>query len=245
VVDSPEALAEAGAAEFVRLATAAIAARGRFMVALAGGATPRALYARLADPGAPHRVRVPWHSVQVFFGDERQVAPDHPDSNCRMASEALLRRVPIPEDNVHRIRGENPDPDRAGEEYEEILREVFRLAPGGRPRFDLVLLGLGADGHTASLFPGGAALAETTRLAVGVPAPGAGHDRVTLTLPVLNEAAAVVFLVSGAAKGPALRRLLAGDQELPAARVRPRDGALVYLADRDAAFIAVTGGGRS
>jgi len=235
VLAGPAALAEAGASEFVIHAQAAVAARGRFTVALAGGSTPRPLYARLADPDAPPRAAVPWASVHVFFADERQVPPDHADSNMKMAYETLLRNVPIPEEQVHRIRGENPDPDRAAEEYEGILSDVFRLEPGQRPRFDLVLLGLGADGHTASLFPGGAALSETSRLAVGVPTAGAGFDRVTLTLPVLNEAAAVMFLIAGAAKAPALRRVLGGDTTLPAARVRPRNGSLLFLADRDAA----------
>jgi len=235
VLAGPAALAEAGAAEFVIHAQSAVAARGRFSVALAGGGTPRPLYARLADPDAPPRAAVPWASVHVFFADERQVPPDHADSNMKMAYETLLRNVPIPEEQVHRIRGENPDPDRAAEEYEGILADVFRLEPGQRPRFDLVLLGLGVDGHTASLFPGGAALSETARLAVGVPTAGAGFDRVTLTLPVLNEAAAVMFLVAGAAKAPALRRVLGGDTTLPASRVRPRNGSLLFLADRDAA----------
>jgi 6-phosphogluconolactonase len=235
VLAGPAALAEAGAAEFVIHAQAAVAARNRFTVALAGGTTPRPLYARLADPGGPHRKAVPWESVQVFFADERQVPPDHPESNMRMAHESLLKHVPIPEEQVHRIRGENPDPERAAEEYEQILSDLFRLEPGQRPRFDLVLLGLGADGHTASLFPGSAALAETVRLVVGVPTAGAGFDRVTMTLPVLNEAAAVMFVVSGAAKAPALKRVLGGDGALPAARVRPRGGTLLFLADRDAA----------
>jgi 6-phosphogluconolactonase len=235
VLAGPAALAEAGAAEFAMHAQAAVAARGRFTVALAGGTTPRPLYARLADPEAPHRDAVPWPSTQVFFADERQVPPDHPESNMRMAHESLLKLVPIPEDQVHRIRGENPDPERAAEEYEQILADLFRLEPGQKPRFDLVLLGLGADGHTASLFPGGAALAETVRLVVGVPSAGTGFDRVTMTLPVLNEAAAVMFVVSGAAKAPALRRVIGGDTSLPAARVRPRGGTLLFLADRDAA----------
>jgi 6-phosphogluconolactonase len=235
VLAGPAALSEAGAAEFAAHAQAAVAARGRFTVALAGGTTPRPLYARLADPAAPHRAAVPWGSVQVFFADERQVPPDHPESNMRMAHESLLKLVPIPEEQVHRIRGENPDPERAAEEYEQILADLFRLEPGQKPRFDLVLLGLGADGHTASLFPGGHALAETVRLAVAVPTAGPGFDRVTLTLPVLNEAAAVMFVVSGTAKAGALRRVLGGDASLPAARVRPRGGSLLFLADRDAA----------
>jgi 6-phosphogluconolactonase len=203
-------------------------------VALAGGSTPQSLYRLLADDKGPYRTRVPWESTHVFFGDERMVPPDDPDSNARMAFEALLRHVPVPEEQVHRIRGENPDPDRAAEEYEEMLRDTFRLAGREQPRFDLVLLGLGADGHTASLFPGDRALRETERLAVPATAPVPPHARVTLALPVLNAASSVLFLVSGAAKAPAVQRVRKGE-DLPAARVRPSSGALLWLCDRAAA----------
>jgi len=234
VLDSPAAVAAAAAQEFVRLATEAIAARGRFAVALAGGSTPRALYTLLADEAAPYRARIDWDKVHVFFGDERQVDPDHPDSNCRMATETLIGRVPIPAEQVHRIRGENPDADRAAEEYDEILTADFHLSAGDRPRFDLVLLGMGPDGHTASIFPGSAAARITDRLAAGVRVEPPGHDRVTLTLPVLNAAAAVVFMIAGADKAAALARVAAG-HDLPAGRVRPADGTLLWLVDRAAA----------
>jgi 6-phosphogluconolactonase len=237
-------VAAAAAAEFVRAATAAIAARGRFTVALAGGSTPRALYALLADPRAPHRAQVAWEQVHVFFGDERQVDPEHPDSNCRMATGTLLGHVPIPPEQVHRIRGENPDADRAAEEYEEILATEFRLGTGDRPRFDLVLLGMGADGHTASIFPGSAAARVTDRLAVGVHMPPPGHDRVTLTLPVFVAAATVVFMVTGQDKAPALGRVAAG-HDLPAGRVRPADGALLWLVDHAAATALPAQGART
>ena len=227
-------MAAAAAAEFVRAATAAIAARGRFNVALSGGTTPRALYTLLADPRGPHRAQVAWEQVHVFFSDERQVDPEHPDSNCRMATETLLARVPIPHEQVHRIRGENPDADRAAEEYEEILASEFRLGAGDKPRFDLVLLGMGADGHTASIFPGAPAARVTDRLAVGVRLAPAGHDRVTLTLPVFTAAAAVLFMVTGSEKAATLGRVAAGF-DLPAGRVRPTDGALLWLVDRAAA----------
>lgn len=233
-MESRTAFADAAADEFARRARDAVDSRGRFLVALAGGTTPWGAYTRLADRGGPYRTQVSWERTWVFFGDERQVAPDHLDSNFRMASETLLRHVPVPEDQVHRIRGENPDAHRAAEEYEAILRDVFRLGAGERPRFDLVLLGLGTDGHTASIYPGSPAARETVRLATAVdldPGPG----RITLTLPVFNAAAAVLFLAGGAGKAEAARQVLSGASDLPAARVRPGRGDLLWLVDRDAA----------
>ena len=226
-------MAREAAAEFARIAAAACAARGAFRVALSGGTTPRAAFEALADARGPYATSVPWDRAHIFFGDERQVPPDSEHSNARMACEALLRHVPIPDEQIHRIRGENPDPDRAAEEYEEILRDRFRLAGSAKPRFDLVLLGMGADGHTASLFPGSRALEETERLAVATLAPVEPRGRITLTLPVLNAASTVMVLVTGAAKGSAFARVRAG-ADLPVARVRPADGALLWLADRAA-----------
>ena len=210
---------------------------GRFTVALAGGSTPRALYALLADRAAPYRSQVPWDRTFVFFGDERQVSPDHPDSNFRMARESLLRHVPVPEEQVYRMRGENPDPDRAAEEYEEIIRDVFRLGAFDRPRFDLILLGMGADGHTASIFPGAPGARQAERLALAVRVAPLGVDRITLTLPVLNHAAAVLFVVSGVSKAEAVRQVLGGASDLPAAEVRPAAGDLLWLLDREAAHL--------
>lgn len=226
-------MAREAAAEFARIAAAACAARGAFRVALSGGTTPRAAFEVLADARGPYVASIPWDRTHVYFGDERQVPPDSEHSNARMACEALLRHVPIPDEQIHRIRGENPDPDRAAEEYEEILRDQFRLAPGDRPRFDLVLLGMGADGHTASLFPGARALEEKDRLVVATQAPVEPRGRITLTYPVLNAAAAVMVLVTGTAKGSAFARVRAG-ADLPAARIRPVDGSLLWLADRAA-----------
>ncbi|HZM70827.1 MAG TPA: 6-phosphogluconolactonase [Candidatus Cryosericum sp.] len=234
IAPSRQAFADAGAAEFARRAREAVEGHGRFCVALAGGATPRSVYARVADRQSPYRAQIHWARTWVLFGDERQVAPDHDESNFRMASETLLRHVPVPEEQVHRIRGENPDSQRAAEEYEEILRDVFRLGAGEWPRFDLVLLGLGADGHTASLFPGSPAARETARLVTEV-RRNPGPDRITLTLPVLNNAAAVLFLVSGASKAEAARQVLGGGSDLPAALVRPERGDLLWLLDGDAA----------
>jgi 6-phosphogluconolactonase len=236
VLDGPAALAGAAAEEWRARALAATAESGRFAVALAGGSTPRALYALLADPGAPYREALPWASTHVFFGDERAVPPTHPESNHAMAHDALLARVPIPAANVHRIRGEE-DPEAAARAYEGELRAFF----GPSPHFDLVLLGMGADGHTASLFPGSPALDETSRLVVAPLVPALGVRRITLTLHALDAAARVVFLVSGASKGAALARVLSGGcgpEALPAARVRPRGGAVLWLVDRAAARLA-------
>ena len=238
-------------------------------VALAGGSTPRALYRLLADPAAPYRGRIDWPAIHFFWGDERHVPPDHPDSNFRMAREAMLDHVPAPAAHVHRIASEEPDAARAAERYERELIDLFGLRAGGQdgetarpagraaeldwPRFDLVLLGLGEEGHTASLFPGSPLLAGTPMLAstpmlAGTRPPGRlaaavwvdklATWRVTLTPAALNHAATVIFLVSGAAKAPALAAVLEGEPRpllYPAQVVAPSDGRLLWLVDRAAA----------
>ena len=242
------ALSEMAAHEFVCQAQAAVQARGVFTVALAGGSTPKSLYARLASttslsleqsPGSADRgLCVPWDKVHVFWGDERHVPPDHTDSNYRMAYEAMLSKVPVPPANVHRIKTETPDAHTAAAEYEQELQSFFRLAPGQLPRFDLVLLGMGPDGHTASLFPGTDALHEPTRLVVAPWVEKFHTYRVTLTLPVLNNAAKGIFLVSGEDKAETLRAVLQGDHQpdsLPAQGVHPTQGTLLWLVDRAAA----------
>ena len=227
-------LARAAAAEFVRRAAVAVAAAGRFTVALSGGHTPLRLFAELA--GAPPGA-VAWEAVHVFWADERTVPPENPESNFGAASRALLQRVPIPEANVHRMRGEDPDPARAAADYELLLRRVLAVPAAAVPRLDLILLGMGADGHTASLFPGSDALAERSRL---VASPWVGKltaRRLTLTLPVLDAAACVIFLVTGADKAETLARVLegpAGPEPLPAQLVRPC-GELLWLVDAAAA----------
>jgi 6-phosphogluconolactonase len=217
-----------------------VAERGAFMLALAGGSTPSLLYRLLADPAAPYRVQIAWASVHAFFGDERAVPPDHPESNYRMARQALLAQVPI--GSVHRIPGEL-GAGEAAVRCEADLRNHFGAV--AFPAFDLVLLGLGTDGHTASLFPGSPALRERVRWAVAGPGPPPATERITLTVPVLEEARAVVFLVTGAGKAPALRRLLlprAGEEPVPAALLRPRGTALVIA---DAAAAAGLDGGNA
>jgi 6-phosphogluconolactonase len=234
VVASKAALAEEAAQAVAAAAEEAVGRTGRFMLALSGGSTPHRLYARLASP--PFRSRIEWARVHVFWGDERCVPPDHPDSNYRLTSESLLSKVPIPPQQIHRMRGEDPDLDRAAEAYTRQLTRAFTLAPGESPRFDLILLGLGADGHTASLFPGSPALDETTRPVVAVHAGPAPAPRLTLTLPVLNAAARVIFLVSGEEKAEVLRMVLQGgaSPDRPASLIRPADGPL-WLVDRAAA----------
>lgn len=238
---APDALAlvRLAAAEVVRRAEAALAERGRFAIALSGGSTPQTLHALLADEKGPFRARMRWESTHVFFGDERNVPPDHPDSNYGMARAALLARVPIPAGNVHRIRAEI-GAAAAALEYEAELRRLPGAgspgAEGEPPRLDLVLLGLGADGHTASLFPGNGALLETARLVV---APWVEHlqaHRITLTLPAFGAARAIAFLVSGAAKAERVADVLEGaGASLPAGRVRPTHGDLLWLLDAPAA----------
>jgi 6-phosphogluconolactonase len=242
VAPDAAALVRMAAEEVVSRATAAIAARGRFRIALSGGSTPRGLYALLADPAAPFRGRVPWGATHVFFGDERHVPPDHPESNYGMAREALLDRVPIPEENVYRMRGEHADAEVGALEYEAQLAETFALREGERPRFDLVLMGMGPDGHTASLFPGSAALDETARLVVAPFVPKLGAHRLTLTLPVFDAAQVVLFLVAGGEKAEKVAAILAGrGAPLPAARVQPERGELLWLIDA-AAGALVRGG---
>lgn len=221
-------LAEYAAELLIQNAQVSIAARGNFTVALSGGSTPRELYTRLA---AEFSTRVNWNLVHLFWGDERCVPPDHADSNYRMTRESL--RVPIPEENIHRIHGELT-PELAAEEYENQLRSFFTETP----RFDLILLGMGDDGHTASLFPGSPALAESTRWAVSVEhaaPPPPLVSRVTLTFGVFNTARRVIFLVSGAGKAARLAEIQRGGSLLPAARIRPQNGELLWLVDTAAA----------
>jgi 6-phosphogluconolactonase len=226
-------LVHAEAERIVTLAEEAIRSRGRCLVALSGGSTPRPLYELLATP--PFAKRIDWPHLHLFWGDERCVPPDHPDSNYRMTREALIDHVPLPPENVHRIRGEDP-PDQAAAVYERVLREFF--GPGEAPArtFDLVLLGMGRDGHTASIFPGTAAVGETHRwtMAVHVEKPRPMW-RVTVTTVVLNAAADVTFLVAGRDKAPRLREVLEPAEghgsELPAQLVRPVRGALHWMID--------------
>ena len=230
------ALNSAGAGEFTRAAREAVTVRGRFAVALAGGSTPKGVYLQLAAEERSGANRLPWERIHVFFGDERCVPPEHADSNFRMASESLLAHVPIPPANVHRFRGEH-EPTRAAEAAERDLREYFGNG-AEPPRFDLILLGLGPDGHTASLFPDTEALRETVRLATANWVPKLNAHRLTLTFPVLNNASEIVFLVPGAEKAKVLREVLRPSPNgsgHPAKSVRPSRGRLLWLVDENAA----------
>lgn len=243
VVADPDALAEAAARTIVDAATEAVGARGSFRVALAGGETPSATYARLAGP--PWSERMPWRQTWVFFGDERGVPPDHKDSNYGMAHRTLLSKVPVPAQQIFRIRGEAEDPEAAAAEYARHLATAFGLRRGELPRFDLILLGLGVDGHTASLFPGSPVLKEIFRVVAAVHAAAASvPQRFTLTLPVLNAAARVLVLVAGPEKAKAVKATLGESATVPAAMVRPTTGELVWIIDRAAAALLPAAGAR-
>ncbi len=232
------ALARATARHFIAIAEKAIAARRLFAVALSGGSTPRRAYQLLCQE--EFAARIDWAQVHIFWGDERCVPPDHPDNNYRMARETLLDHVPIPAENVHRMRGEM-EPLRAAAEYERELRGFFSLpAREGQAvgRFDLVLLGMGSDGHTASLFPHTQALHEEARWVVAQYVDKLGGWRLTLTPPMINAAANVTFLISGADKAERLRDVFTGPyrpEELPAQIVKPHHGRLRWLVDAAAA----------
>lgn len=221
---------------FAETARQAVAATDKFRVALAGGSTPRALYELLA--GETYAPQIPWEWTHVFWGDERCVAPTEDESNYRMASEAMLRRVPVPQEQIHRMRGED-EPAEAARDYARVLEESFGENP---PRFDLILLGMGEDGHTASLFPGSSALADRTHLVAAPFVEKLKAHRLTLTLRTINAAALVMFLVVGKAKAEALRAVLEGESEdkrYPAQLVEPERGELVWLVD-EAAALALT-----
>jgi 6-phosphogluconolactonase len=225
-------LSAALAAAMAERIAAAVRARGSCSLVLSGGRTPGALYDRLARH---HRQDVPWASVHIFWGDERYVPPEDEHSNYRMARETLLDRVPVPAAHVHRMPTDPADPRDAAAAYERLLQTHF-LTPW--PRFDLVLLGLGDDGHTASLFPGSPALDEIRRWVVAVTGPTEPRVRLTLTLPAIVQAAAIDVTVSGRSKAAALRQALAGDADprrCPASAVRRTEGALVWWADAAAA----------
>ena len=237
VCADPATLAETAAHLIVDAATEAVRERGRFLLCLAGGETPRETYRCLALPTFSERMR--WDHTWIFFGDERAVPPDHPESNYRMAYESLLSKVPIPEHQVLRMRGEQSDADAAAAAYAAELAGAIGTRRGELPRFDVVLLGLGIDGHTASLFPGSPVLREVFRAVAAVHVAAAQiPQRLTLTFPVLNAAAEVLFLVVGEDKAWALRNVLRGSapvEEIPARGIVPTSGRLTFLVDRAAA----------
>jgi len=220
IFENSRELARGAAEHFVTLAH-----KDRFTVALSGGSTPKILYQLLADPDEPFRARVPWSNTHFFWSDERHVPPDHPDSNYRMAHEAMLSCVPVPESNVHRVHSENPNAQEAADEYEQIVV----------PRLDLILLGLGTDGHTASIFPGSKVLHETKRLVAAPWVEKLNTYRITMTLPLLNNGASVLFLVSGKEKAQIVKEVIEGPKKYPAQFVQPTNGELIWMLDKDAA----------
>lgn len=227
-----DALSRAALDELLRIMSDAVRERGRFAIALAGGHTPAKLYQMWAQGGGKGGMRTPWERVHLFWGDERYVADDDPASNYRMARESLIAHVPIPGENVHPMPTDLPQPEKAAEAYEAELRRFFGA---GAPAFDLQLLGLGVEGHTASLFPGSLALDERQRWVAPVVAPAKPPQRLTLTLPVLNQARNTFFLVTGADKRPIVAALRGQSTEsYPAARVQP-EGPVVWFLDKEAA----------
>jgi 6-phosphogluconolactonase len=230
-------MTQAAANLFAAEAAEAVSLRGRFTAALSGGKTPVELYTLLAK--APFASQIPWARVHLFWGDERCVPPDHPDSNYRTVRELLLDHVPIPPVNVHRMPGEM-DPVEAAARHEEQLREFFAPHRAGFPIFDFILLGLGEDGHTASLFPGTRAIRESARWVLGHYVDAQKGWRITLTPLAINAARKVVFIVAGAGKASVLRDILEGPHRpdfLPAQVVRPNGGELLWMLDRDAAAL--------
>lgn len=227
ILATPLDVAKAAAQIFAEKSSEAVAARGYFTVALSGGSTPKLLYQVLADRDKEH---VPWMNVQFFWSDERHVPPDHPESNYRMANDAMLSHVPVSSENVHRVTSENPDAAHAAKEYEE---EILKFVAGSR--FDLILLGLGNDGHTASIFPDSEVLHETKRLVVAPFVEKLNTYRITMTLPLINHARTVMFLVTGAEKAEIVTEVLKGTGRYPAQEVRPINGELIWLLDREAA----------
>ncbi len=233
VFEDMDALSRAAADRFLALSRESIASAGKFTVALSGGSTPRRLYSLLgADP---YQKSVDWTRASVFWADERAVPHDHPESNFRLAFDLFLSRVPIPAANLHRIKGEE-GPERAAKEYEDDLCRFFAIQ--GLPIFDLIILGIGEDGHTASLFPGSPALAKTTRLALPVYPEKPGTSRVTIALSVLNNAAHVLFLASGHEKADIVAEVLGegkANERYPAGLVNPSHGSIEWFVDKDAA----------
>jgi 6-phosphogluconolactonase len=238
VYANPTEVARAAARLFVDYAWQSIARDGRFFVALSGGSTPRMLFELLASP--EFRGQVDWVKVQVFWSDERAVPPESPESNYGVARRELLIRVPIPQANVHRMEAEKTNIGRAAHEYEEVLRKHLPLDDRGFPRFHLVFLGMGADGHTASLFPGTRVTHQTSRWVSTPMVAKLNARRMSLTLPVLDAALRVVFLVVGSEKAEILRAVLEGkaDPPYPAQLVQPRDnGSKLFLVDQAAAAL--------
>jgi 6-phosphogluconolactonase len=231
IFPSAEVLAEKAAGYVAQTIARSLQKQARFSFVLSGGSTPKRLYEILATE---YHDKIPWDKLLIFFGDERCVAPDDAQSNYKMAYDALLSKVPILAENIFRLKGEI-EPEKAAAEYEATIKSVL----GEQPDFDLALLGLGADGHTASLFPGSGALNETEKLVAAARVERLGASRLTLTLPVFNlYSASILFMVAGAGKAEAVRKIFTETAEsLPAQLVSPNDGNVTWFLDQDAASL--------
>lgn len=239
VADDAASLANRAAQYMVEKIEQAVTARGRARIAISGGSTPKSTFHHLGDPAQRWRARIPWDRIELFWVDERCVPPDHPDSNYRMTCEALLDYAPLNPAQIHRMEGELA-PEEGAARYESGLRIAFRLEGAETPIFDLVQLGMGPDGHTASLFPHTAALKELGRLSVANHVLNKDAWRITLTWPVINHARDVFFLIGGAEKAAILREVLLGPREverLPSQLIHPSSGILTLILDRAAASL--------
>ena len=240
VEPDPAALARRAAQYFLEMSREAVEAHGRARIAISGGSTPKATFALLADGNEPWRAHMPWDNLDLYWVDERCVPPDDNDSNYRMTREAMLDQVPLRPEQIHRIEGEL-EPEVAAARYESELRNSFRLEGAEAPRFDLVALGMGPDGHTASLFPHTEAIHELGRLSVANHVPQQKDSwRITLTWPVINHASSVFFLIAGTDKAQALSEVLTGQRDperLPSQLIRPASGILTLILDKDAAAL--------
>ena len=244
ILPDAAAITRRAAELFVQAAREAVADSDSFAVALSGGSTPKSLYSLLADD-AGLRAQLPWEKMHFFFGDERHVPPDHSESNFRMANETLFSKALVKPSRITRIKGEYADTEKAALEYEQALRAYFTIEEGAFPRFDLVLLGMGDEGHTLSLFPGTKALhAPPDRIVVRNWVGKLYTERITLTAPAINQAERVIFLVTRADKAPALKAVLEGPYEpeqLPAQLIQPAHGKLLWLVDQAAGALLATG----
>jgi len=243
VLADPAAVTRRAAEEFLKSVNEATARKDSFTVALAGGSTPKALYTILSDDPV-YRSKIPWAKLRFFFGDERHAPPDSSESNFHMANETLFSKGLVKPEQITRIRGEYADTEKAALEYEQALRAYFKLRDGEYPRFDLVLLGMGEEGHTLSLFPGTRALHATDRIVVRNWVGKLFAERITLTAPAANQANRVIFCVTRADKALALKAVLEGPHEpeqLPAQLIQPVNGTLLWLVDQAAGSMLATG----
>jgi 6-phosphogluconolactonase len=233
------ALAQRTAQHFVEVAEQAVVRRGRARIAVSGGSTPKAAFQLLADPAQPWLKRMPWDKLDLYWVDERTVPPDDPDSNYRMTKEAMLDHVPLRPEQVHRMEGEL-DPEVAAARYESLLRNTFRLEGAETPRFDLIGLGMGDDGHTASIFPHTEAIHEMSRLVTANQVPQKDTWRITLTWPVINQGSSVFFLIAGKNKAELVKEVFTGPRDperLPSQLIWPSGGILTLILDKDAAAL--------